>query len=136
MRSFKENVMQKKGAEISSVLYIEDDSINWEIVNMFLKGNYLVDTAIDSSIALMKLKSNHYNVILLDISLKKGTDGLELAKEIRKIKDYKDIPIIAVTAHATREDENRILRGGCSHYISKPFTKKTLLDIIRQALSA
>ena len=80
--------MQKKGTELSSVLYIEDDSINWEIVNMFLKGYYLVDTASDSSIALEKIKSNSYNVILLDISLKKGTDGLELAKEIRKAKNY------------------------------------------------
>ena len=75
-----------------------------------------------------------YNAILLDISLKKGTDGLQLAKEIRKVKQYKDIPIIAVTAHATREDENRILRGGCTHYMSKPFTKKTLLDTLKKVL--
>jgi len=126
--------MQKNGEDLSSILYIEDDSINWEIVNMFLKGYYSVDTASDSSEAMAKINATEYNAILLDISLKKGTDGLQLAKEIRKVKHYKDIPIIAVTAHATREDENRILRGGCTHYMSKPFTKKTLLDTLKKVL--
>ena len=73
--------MQKKGEDLSSVLYIEDDSINWEIVSLFLKGLYRVDTASDSSEALAKIKMDKYDIILLDISLKKGTDGLELAKE-------------------------------------------------------
>jgi CheY-like chemotaxis protein len=127
--------MQKKGTEQSSVLYIEDDSINWEIVTMFLKGYYNVDTVSESSGAMEKVRANKYAVILLDISLGKGTNGLDLAREIRKVKSYKDVPIIAVTAHALREDENRILKGACTHYISKPFTKKILLDTLRKALS-
>lgn len=126
--------MQKKGAELSSVLYIEDDSINWEIVNMFLKGYYHVDTVSESSGAMEKIQANKYAVILLDISLGKGTNGLELAREIKKVKSYIDVPIIAVTAHALREDENRILKGACTHYVAKPFTKKTLLDTLKKAL--
>ena len=127
--------MQKKEAELSSILYIEDDSINWEIVTMFLKGYYHVDTVSESSGAMEKIWANKYAVILLDISLGKGTNGLDLAKEIRKVKSYKEVPIIAVTAHALREDENRILKGACTHYIPKPFTKKILLDTLRKALS-
>lgn len=127
--------MQKKGEDLSSVLYIEDDSINWEIVGMFLKGQYLVENASDSAEAMEKIKTNKYDIILLDISLKKGTGGLELAREIRKVKNYKDTPIVAVTAHATREDEQRILGGACTHYISKPFTKKVLIETVRKALT-
>lgn len=120
---------------LATLLYIEDDSLNWEIVNMFLKGRFLVDTVSDSSEAMEKIKSNSYSAILLDISLRKGISGLELAKEIRKEKNYTDIPIIAVTALAFREDEKRILGSACTHYISKPFTKKTLLETIKKALS-
>jgi len=127
--------MQKKGVALSTLLYIEDDSLNWEIVNMFLKGRFLVDTVADSSEALTKVKSNLYSAILLDISLRKGISGLELAKEIRKIRNYESIPIIAVTALAFREDEKRILDSACTHYISKPFTKKILLDVLKNALS-
>ena len=127
--------MQGKTGEVPSILYIEDDSISREVVAMFLKNNFFVETAADSSEALEKLKEKNYVVILLDISLCKGIDGLELAREIRKIKNYKKVPIIAVTALAFREDEKRILKSGCTHYISKPFSRKSLLDTINNALS-
>jgi DNA-binding response OmpR family regulator len=127
--------MQKKTGVLSSLLYIEDDSISREIVSMFLKDYFLVDTATDSSEAFKKMNRNSYAIILLDISLCKGLDGMEMAREIKKIKNYKDVPILAVTAHAFREDENKILKSGCTHYISKPFTKNSLLERINTALA-
>ena len=126
--------MQKETGVLSSLLYIEDDSISREIVSMFLKDYFLIDTASESSEAFKKINKNIYAIILLDISLCKGLDGLELAKEIKKIKNYRDVPIIAVTAHAFREDEDRILKSGFTHYISKPFTKNSLLNKVNQAL--
>jgi CheY-like chemotaxis protein len=126
--------MQKETGVLSSLLYIEDDSISREIVSMFLKDYFLIDTASESSEAFKKINKNIYAIILLDISLCKGLDGLELAREIKKIKKYKDVPIIAVTAHAFREDEDRILKSGFTHYISKPFTKNSLLNKVNQAL--
>jgi CheY-like chemotaxis protein len=102
---------------------------------MFLKDYFVVDTASESSEALKKINRNSYAIILLDISLCKGLDGLELAREIKKLKKYKDVPVIAVTAYAFKEDENRILKSGCTHYISKPFTKSYLLDTIKKAMS-
>ncbi len=127
--------MQKKTGVLSSLLYVEDDSISREIVSMFLRDYFKVDTATDSSEAFQKINKNSYAIILLDISLCKGMDGFEMAREIRKIKNYKDVPILAVTAHAFREDENRILKSGCSHYISKPFTKSSLIERINIALA-
>jgi CheY-like chemotaxis protein len=127
--------MQKEKGVLFSLLYIEDDSLNREIVSMYLKDYFVVDTAAESSEALQKINQNSYAIILLDISLSKGLNGMELAREIRKIKNYHDVPIIAVTALAFREDENRILNSGCTHYISKPFTKKTLIDKINTALA-
>ncbi len=127
--------MQKEKGVLSSLLYIEDDSSNREIVSMFLKDYFLVDTASESSEALKKINKNIYAIILLDISLCKGLDGLELAREIRKVKNYKNVPIIAVTAYAFREDINRILKSGFTQYISKPFTKNSLLDTINKSLS-
>jgi len=126
--------MQKKTEVLSSILYIEDDNISREIVSMFLKDYFMVDTATESSEALKKINKNSYAIILLDINLCKGLDGLELAREIRKIKNYKDVPIIALTAHAFKEDEDRILKSGFTHYMSKPFTKTFLLNKINKAL--
>ena len=126
--------MQKEKGVLASILYIEDDSANREIVNMYLKSYFIVDTAPNSSEALKKLKQSKFDVILLDINLCHGLSGFELAKKIRKDDNYTDTPIIAVTAHAYREAEIQIMNCGCTEYISKPFTKKTLVDKINKAL--
>jgi CheY-like chemotaxis protein len=121
---------------LPQVLYVEDDKISREVVSMFLKNDFDIDLAGDSSEAITKIKKIKYAALLMDINLCKGLGGLELAKEIRKIDTYKNVPIIAVTAHAFKEDEKKILTGGCSHYISKPFNRKSLLAIIRKALGS
>jgi len=127
--------LQRKAQYIPHVLYVEDDQISREVVTLFLKGEFDIDLAVDSSEAISKIKKNKFDVILMDINLCKGLGGLELAREIRGLADYKTVPIIAVTAHAFKEDERKILKGGCSHYISKPFNRKSLLDLVHKALN-
>jgi CheY-like chemotaxis protein len=126
--------LQPYAKHLPKVLYVEDDQISREVVLMFLRDEFKIDLAVDSSEAIAKIKKIKFDIILMDISLCKGLEGLELAKKIRRFTDYKNVPIIAVTAHAFKEDERKILRGGCSHYISKPFSRESLLGIIRKAL--
>ena len=127
--------MQPNAKHLPQLLYVEDDQISREVVTMFLKDEFKIDLAVDSSEAISKIKKTQFDAILMDINLCKGLGGLELAKEIRGLSSYENIPIIAVTAHAFREDERKILKGGCSHYISKPFSRKSLLDIVHKALN-
>lgn len=127
--------MQGKDTELPRLLYVEDDKLSREVVTMFLKGRFNMELAADSSEALAKIKKIKFEAVLMDINLCRGLGGLELAKEIKRIAAYKKVPIIAVTGNAFREDEKKILNGGCSHYISKPFTRKSLLSKIQEALS-
>jgi len=127
--------MQGKEPDLPRLLYVEDDRLSREVVSMFLKGSFNVDSAGDSSEAITKIKTTRFAAILMDINLCKGLGGLELAKEIKMIAAYRKVPIIAVTGNAFREDERKILNGGCSHYISKPFNRKTLLGILHRALN-
>ncbi|MBT8380146.1 MAG: response regulator [Ignavibacteria bacterium] len=128
--------MQRNAPHLPQVLYVEDDQISREVVSLFLKGEFDIQLASDSAEAIFKIKKNRFDVILMDINLCKGLGGLELAKEIKEINSYKETPIIAVTAHAYKEDERKILKGGCSHYISKPFNKESLLMKINEALNS
>ena len=66
----------------------------------------------------------------MDISIKGTKNGLELTKELKSSKEYSHIPVIAVTAHAFERDRINSLEAGCDDYISKPFTKESLLDMI------
>lgn len=127
--------MMQTGKPLPAVLYIEDDDISREIVVMFLKNNYQIDTASDSNEAVKKLGSKKYAAVLMDINLGRGLSGLELVKGIKKMEGYKDVPVIAATAFALREDEKKIMASGCTHYITKPFTKNALLDLLAKAIS-
>ena len=101
---------------------------------MFLKNSFEIDAASDAQEAINKLGSKKYSAVLMDINLGKGLSGLELVKRIKKMQGYKNVPIIAVTAYALREDEKIIMTSGCTHYIAKPFTKKSLIELIHKAI--
>jgi CheY-like chemotaxis protein len=118
------------------VLYVEDDQISREIVSMYLKEDFIVETAKDSCEAFNKIKAKEFALILMDINLCKALGGLELAKAIKNLPGYNNIPIIAVTAYSFQEDVRKILNGGCTHYISKPFNRKSLIDALYQALDS
>ena len=68
------------------------------------------------------------------INLGDGIDGIETTREIRKIDGYTKTPIVAMTAYVEPESINEFLTKGCSHYISKPFFKKELMDLIKKIL--
>ena len=127
--------MTNQESLIPAVLYVEDDDISREVVILFLKNSFEIDTASDSQEAIKKLGIKKYSSVLLDINLGKGLSGLDLVKRIKKMQGHRNVPIIAVTAYALREDEKKIMASGCTHYITKPFTKTSLLNLINKAMS-
>ena len=61
-------------------------------------------------------------------------DGLELMLKIRQIDNYKEIPIVAVTAYAADSDKAEFLAKGFNQYLSKPFTASELTDMLKKVL--
>jgi PAS domain S-box-containing protein len=116
------------------ILYIEDDEIAVKYVTTITKGLYIVDSAINSDEALSKVKQYLYDVILMDINLRRGMDGIELTGLIRRMENYKSIPIIAVTAFAMGKEKEEFLKKGMTHYLSKPFVKNQLLQLLKSAI--
>jgi CheY-like chemotaxis protein len=57
-------------------------------------------------------------------------DGLELTKVIRKVDGYKTTPIVAITAFAMGREKEEFLAKGMTHYLSKPFVKNQLLNLL------
>ncbi|MFA6979643.1 MAG: PAS domain S-box protein [Ignavibacteriaceae bacterium] len=130
-------LMQEPPVEMSSlkkVLYVEDEEISFSVVKHFLKNKVSLDWARSGQDGVVMAKGNKYNAILMDINLAKGIDGMQTTKLIRELPQYQNIPIIAITAFAMRGDKEEFLGAGCSHYISKPFTKAALLTLMGEAL--
>ncbi len=113
-----------------SVLLVENDEGAIIIVNAFLTGSFSIDTVRSGLEALELVKKHKYDVILMDINLGSGMSGIDTLKEIRQIENRKNIPIIALTAFSMTGDKQEFLSSGCDGYISKPFYKQNLIDII------
>lgn len=117
------------------VLFVEDDEVAIKYITIILKPYYNLETVSDAENALKLVTQNQYDVLLLDINLGRGMDGVELMQRIKKIEYYKKVPIVAVTAYASKSDKSEFLAKGFTHYISKPFTSTELKDLLKQTLS-
>ncbi|MEX0679810.1 MAG: response regulator [Balneolales bacterium] len=116
------------------VLHIEDDPEIQYLVQIFLKKEMDVDSVLDGPEALTQTSDNSYDLIITDINLGGGMDGIEATREIRNRMEYKDIPVIAATANAGSEIRNQCKDVGMEAFLLKPFMKQDLLNIIEQVM--
>ncbi len=108
------------------ILVVDDNVDNLELVVKILsKKGYRIIEAVDGEQALAKAVDEVPDLILMDISLPK-MDGYEVTKRLQEMDDYKNIPIIALTAHAMKGDREKALAMGCCDYISKPINIREL----------
>jgi PAS domain S-box-containing protein len=121
-------------ALLPEVLVVDDDESSREIIKLFLKNICVVDAAESGEKAITLVNSKSYNLIFMDINLGKGLSGIETTQRIKKIDKYKNTPIVALTAFAMMGEREEFLSLGCTHYLSKPFMKKDLLDLIKTIL--
>ncbi|MDQ3073348.1 MAG: response regulator, partial [Bacteroidota bacterium] len=127
-------------AELSHlrVLLVEDNPVNRLLVQKVLQ-NYGIklQMAENGQEALEKLVDEEFDVILMDIQMPL-MDGYEATRLIRKhfIPPKRDVPIIAITAHALSDEIEQCLRSGMNDYITKPFLAEELLQKISHAASS
>jgi len=112
------------------ILVVDDNPTNLKLVCDVLESEgYQVFMAIDAEEAWQIIKTTPPDLLLLDIGLP-GMDGLTFARKLRAHDKTHDLPIIAVTAYATKDDESKAREAGCDGYISKPIDTRTLGKIV------
>ena len=105
---------------VGSVLVVEDNVVNQKIVMAVLKKRgYEIELACNGEEALAKLEQRSFAVVLMDVQMP-VMDGLETTRRMRADDRWKDIPVIAMTAHAMTGDKEKCLAAGMNAYISKP----------------
>lgn len=121
--------MSEKILKDKRVLLVEDDPASQRLTTIALKSyGCFVQTIDNGAEVLNDMKKNKYDIILLDIRLPE-MDGYEVAEAIRK--DYNhDVPIVAVTAYAAKEDVDKCFTVGINDCLTKPFDLNDLKEII------
>jgi len=116
------------------VLVAEDNEINQQIAREILESaNVKVTIANNGQEALRMLKSNNYNAVFMDIQMP-VMDGLQTSKIIRSNEEFKDLPIIAMTAHALVGDKEKSLIAGMNDHVTKPIDPDLLINTLSKWL--
>lgn len=116
------------------ILVVEDNKLNREIIQTILQDNEieceLTENGLECINKLLEGPSNTYNAIIMDVHMP-IMDGISATKIIRKEhKEFDEIPIIAMTADAFKEDINNCLEAGMDAHLAKPINVKVLLDLL------
>lgn len=115
-----------------TILLIEDDAINANVIQRFLKKDFKVDVGANGQKGLDLALANNYCLVLLDINLGRGITGLEVLKQLKQMEKFSNIPIIASTAYTMKGDKEKLLAEGFDDYISKPYTMDEILLKIKE----
>ena len=117
---------------MTKILYVEDNPDNvYMLMRRLKKKGFELIIAGDGQEGIDKAIEESPDLILMDLSLP-TMDGWTATAEIKKIEGVKDIPIIALSAHAMPEHRDRAIKAGCSDYDTKPVDIKRLLSKMAQ----
>jgi CheY-like chemotaxis protein len=136
VREAKQLLLAKRVVErgrLPRILYVEDSPQNRDIVRRYLASDYEVIEAEDGEHGIERAVRDTPDLILMDLSLPR-LDGWEATRRIKANPAVKHIPVIALTAHAGREDQTRASEAGCVDYITKPLERDVLHGAIRKHL--
>lgn len=117
---------------VAKVLAVDDMEINLRLLTTWLKNtNLQLTLAFSGADAVAQCEENEFDLILMDVQMP-NMDGLEATKQIRQTDLNLGTPIIAVTAHAFKEEQEKLLASGMDDYLPKPINLSDLIDLIKR----
>jgi two-component system cell cycle response regulator DivK len=125
-----------KAARARTLLVVEDDPLNLELLATVLEAaGFTVHTAADARAGLALAARVRPDAVLMDIQLPE-MDGLEATRALHATAATAHVPVIAVSAHVKKEDEERSREAGCIRHIPKPVDTRALPGIVAQVIAA
>jgi len=117
-----------------TVLIVEDNELNMKLFHDLLEAHGYKTVGTRNGVEAIEFARMYRpDLILMDIQLPE-VSGLEVTKWLKDDPELNRIPVVAVTAFAMKGDEERIRRGGCEAYLSKPISVAKFMETIRRFL--
>jgi len=138
-KQFHANEAASVASQNMNILLVEDNDLNQQIVCELLESElFSVHVANNGKKAITLLekslkRNNRFSLIIMDLQMPEY-DGYQTTQHIRNVMGLKDIPIIAMTAHAMKDVKNKCLETGMNDYIAKPVHPQTLFSCVKKWL--
>ncbi|MCL1467347.1 response regulator [Argonema galeatum] len=120
---------------VPTILAVDDSVVTQEMVKRALAGDYRVLVAGNAVDALAMIYHEKIAVLLLDVSMP-GIDGLEFCRTVRNLPQFRDLPIIMLTARDKLFDKVQGRLAGATEYLTKPFDTNQLRQVVGKFVSA
>lgn len=117
-----------------TLLVVEDDYDSQKFLQLFLRRKFNVEVCDSSETFYAILKDQKIDIILMDISLRGTKNGLELTSELKEDENYKNIPVVVLTAHAFHKDKENAYKAGVDAFLTKPVQNDILLSTLIKTL--
>ena len=119
---------------MSKILLVEDNEMNRDMLSRrLLRNGYEVVLAVDGGEGVAMARAQSPDLILMDMSLP-VLDGWEATRQLKSEPKTREIPVIALTAHAMSGDRQKALSAGCDDFDTKPVERPRLLTKIQALL--
>lgn len=131
----KSNASKAQNNAVISVLLVDDSEDNRQLIELYLKKlPYNLDMASQGEEAIEKFKAKKYDIVLMDVQMPvmDGYTATRIIKQWEKENNLPYTPVIALTANAFKEDEQRSVEAGCVFHLSKPIKKSVLLGVLEK----
>jgi CheY-like chemotaxis protein len=126
-------LQERRIASMKKILIVEDVDLNRDLVVQLLEDKYHVIEAVNGQEGVEVADRERPDLILMDLSLP-VMDGWEATRRLKASDDLRLIPVIALTAHAMKGDEEKALAAGCDDYLVKPLDEDELMAKIAKYL--
>ena len=120
----------------NKILVVEDNTETQLIIKVNLRAIYDVELTDNADDAIKLIKSNNFDLVLLDINLGNSDDGREVLNMMKEDFEYSNLPVIIITAYDIKKEEKDLLMNLSCDFLEKPLDKAVLLNSISSCLNS
>ncbi|MEI8006955.1 MAG: response regulator [Bacteroidota bacterium] len=118
--------------KLPRILIVEDNTVNSNLLMLHLKKRCHLFFSVSGKAAIEVTRNEKIDAVFMDINLGEGMDGTQAMHEIRKQTGNENLPVVAVTGFAGREDREMFLNAGFNDFIPKPFQRQEVIDVLEK----
>ncbi|MDP2304210.1 MAG: response regulator [Ignavibacteria bacterium] len=119
---------------MKKMLIVEDDNLSVSVMQRLFQNDFEIFSATSAKEFYEYFDNTVFDIVIMDISLRGGKNGLEIIEEINANPKYPRTPIICFTAHSHIEIKQKAIQVGVDHFLTKPVSNAVLMEAVQSLI--